>query len=1012
MVIFTGIRVSASSLKCTTQPVRTRSSRMGILGYGQHRATFSSLTRLGIAAFFATVPVLIASAGAQVQATPQFSAAAAPQILCQTQVIGNRRIPKESILARLFSRPGDPYDPIVVERDFNSLWNTGYFDDVRIEKVPGQGCLQLEIYVREKPTISEINYKGLNAISVSDVLERLKKEKVGLTVESQYDATRVKREEVVLQEMLGEHGHQFARITTEVKTIPPARVALTFIVKEGPTVKVGKIAFVGNHALTHRELVASMRNLRPIGIPHSIFLEDIFPRTFDASKLDEDAERVRAAYRNQGYFHAITGEPETNVRNAGGINPFTLHPSTGKRVDIVIPIEEGQRYRLGGINFTGNKAYSNVKALRAQFPLKDGDFFNASLFGKGIQNLQKAYGEGGYINMVPTPIPRTDEAKKLVYLDVDIDEGKQFYVSRIEFTGNTLTRDRVIRRELLVEEGQVYNSRLVDLSLLRLNQLNYFDVLKSEQDVETRQNADAGTVDLLIKLHEKGKNSIGLNGGVSGLSGSFIGLNYETNNFLGLGETLSVNANIGDLSRNLSFGFTEPYLRNKPVSLGVQVFDRKTDFNPAKSYAVASGQSENLTNAQQSLLNNYNESTTGLTVSTSEALRKLFRRTGVARIGLSYSLSKSGVTAFNQNTLSIFQTLAFRSGIAGANQLNGIITSTVTPSFSFSTLDRAVGPHSGKDLNVAFQFAGVGGNTKYYSPVATYRQFFPMKGLKINREGHNVLGYRVQIANVAGYGGQVAPPFARLYGGGENEVRGFDIRSNSPYTFLPTKVMFNLTNPDGSSVPRDPSNPTLGNVQIPIPVYRLAPIGGDTSLTSNLEYRFPIMNQVTFAFFTDFGLTFNAEPTQLRQSPEGISTLNSPLYGCPQVVNGNCVGGYQLPPFSIYLKDVPNTNIVPRMSNGAYLQVVLPIVNAPFIIYYAYNPLRLFRDLPQQLVAPSGTNCPAGTSQINCFKEFFPFATSPSAAAYTYQQALQFYGADYILREPRKTFRLTVSTSF
>ena len=953
----------------------------------------------------ATVPALISTAGAQVQVTPQFSAAAAPQILCQTQVIGNRRIPKESILARLFSRAGDPYDPAVVERDFNSLWNTGYFDDVRIEKVPGEGCLQLLVYVREKPTISEINYKGLNAVSVSDVLDRMKKEKVGLTVESQYDPTRVKRAEVVLQEMLGEHGHQFATIKTEVKTIPPARVALTFIVKEGPTVKVGKIAFTGNTALGHRELVASMKNLKPIGIPHSIVLEDIFSRTFDASKLDEDAERVRQAYRDKGYFHAITGEPQTNVRNAGGINPFTLHPSNGKRVDIVIPIEEGERYRLGGINFTGNKAYSNVKALRAQFPLKDGDYFNATLFGKGIQNLQKAYGEGGYINMVPTPIPRTDEAKKLVYLDVDIDEGKQFYVSRIEFTGNTLTRDRVIRRELLVEEGQVYNSRLVDLSLLRLNQLNYFDVLKSDQDVESRQNADAGTVDLLIKLHEKGKNSIGLNGGVSGLSGSFIGLNYETNNFLGLGETLSVAANIGDLSRNLSFGFTEPYLRNKPISLGVQVFDRKTDFNPAKSYAVTSGQSANLTTAESSLTNNYNQSSKGLTVSTSEALRNLFRHTGVARIGLSYSLSRSGITTFNQNTLSIFQTLAFRSGIAGANQLNGIVTSTVTPSFSFSTLDRAVGPHSGKDLSVAFQFAGVGGNTKFYSPVVTFRQFFPMKGLRISKEGHNVLGYRIQLANIAGYGGQVAPPFSRIYGGGENDVRGFDIRSSSPYTFLPTKMMFNLTNPDGSVVPRDPSNPTLGNVQIPLPIYRLAPIGGDTALTANLEYRFPIVNQVTFAFFT-----LNSEPTQLRQSPLGLSTINSPLYGCPQVVNGNCVGGYQLPPFSAYLQDVPHTNFVPRMSNGAYLQVVMPIINAPFIIYYAYNPLRLYRDLPQKLVAPSGASC-SGTA-INCFKDFFPFATSPEAAAYSYQQALQYYGADYTLREPRKTFRLTVSTSF
>jgi outer membrane protein insertion porin family len=790
-----------------------------------------------------------------------------------------------------------------------------------------------------------------------------------------------------------------------VKTIPPARVALTFVVKEGPTVKVGKIQFTGNTALNHRELVAAMKNLKPIGIPHSIFLENIFPRTFDASKLDEDADRVRQAYRDKGYFKANTGEPQTNVRNAGGVNPFTLHPSTGKRVDIVIPIEEGERYRLGGITFTGNKAYSNQKALRAQFAQKDGEYFNATLFGKGIENLRKAYGEGGYINMVPSPVPRVDEAKKLVYLDIDIDEGKQFYVSRIEFTGNTLTRDKVIRRELLIEEGQVYNSRLVDLSLLRLNQLNYFDVLKTEQDVESRQNADAGTVDLLIKLHEKGKNSIGLNGGVSGLSGSFIGLNYETNNFLGLGETLSVTANIGNLSRNLSFGFNEPYLRNKPVSLGVQVYTRKTDFNPAKSYAVTTGQSQNLTNAQSSLLNNYNQSSTGLTVSTSEALHNLFRRSGVARVGLSYSLSRSGITTFNQNTLSIFQSLAFRSGIAGANQLNGIITSTVTPSFTFSTLDRAVGPHSGKDFNLAFQFAGVGGNTKYYSPVASFRQFFPMKGLKINREGHNVLGYRIQLANIAGYGGQVAPPFARIYGGGENETRGFDIRSASPYTFLPTKINFNLTNPDGSTVPRDPSNPTLGNVQIPLPVYRLAPIGGDTSLTSNLEYRFPIANQVTFAFFTDFGLTLNTEPTQLRQSISGVSSVNSPLYGCPNVVNGNCVGGVQLPPFSVYLKDVPNTNFVPRMSNGAYLQVVLPVVNAPFVIYYAYNPLRLYRDLPQKLAVP--IYCAPGVT--TCFKNFFP---DTEAGDFTFQQALQFYGADYILREPRKTFRITVSTSF
>jgi outer membrane protein insertion porin family len=945
------------------------------------------------------------AAGAAAQATQAPPATQTPdeaqygnaQTLCQPQVIGNRRIPKESVLARLFSHQGNLYDPTVIERDFNSLWNTGYFEDVRIERVDTPTCVQLVIYVREKPTIREIHYAGLNAVSLSDVDEALKKAKVGMTVESQYDPTRVKAAEVVLKELLAAHGHQFATIRTDVKTIPPAAVAVTFNLKEGPTVKVGKIVFNGNHALSDRTLRAAMKNLRPIGIPHSIILENLLPRTFDATKLDEDADRVRGAYRDRGYFKALTGEPQTHVRTTTGFNPFLFHTTTGKRMDILVPVEEGARYRLGGITFKGNTHFTNTRALRGQFTQKDGEYFNATLFGKGLQSLQKAYGGQGYINYVGTPIPRFDEAKKLIYFDIDVDEGKPYFISRIEFSGNTITRDKVIRRELLVEEGQVYNSQLVDLSLLRLNQLNYFSTLKADQDVETRQNADDGTVDLLIKLKEKGKNSIGLNGGLSGLSGTFIGLNYETNNFLGLGETLSVQANVGDLSRNLSVGFNEPYLRNKPISLGVQLFTTKYDYNPAKAYGASGSASANFTQAQTSQFTNYNQTQTGVTLSLSSPLRHLFAHTGVTRVGVSYSLSRASVTTFNDNTRNVFQSLAFRSGVAGVNQLSGIVTSVLTPTFTFSSLDRATGPHNGKDFSAQIQIAGAGGNVKYYSPAIAYRQFFPMKGLRVNREGHNVLGYRLQLAHVAGFGGEVAPPTNRIYGGGESDVRGFDIRASGPYVFIPNRVNFNLTNPDGSLIPRDPSNPQLGNIQVPLPIYRLVSIGGDTQFTGNVEYRIPIVNQVTFAFFTDFGMTFNLQPSQLRESPAGNAAIQGPSYGCPTFVNGACFGG-QAVSFSQFLKTVPGSNYVPRMSNGVELQVILPIVNAPFRIFYAYNPLRLYKDLPQELAVDPKT-----------FRSFFP---STGAGQYTYDQAVQFYGANYTLREPRKTLRLTVSTTF
>ena len=354
---------------------------------------------------FAVVLTLVSVAFTAVAQNP--ASTPSSDAIDQIRVIGNRRIPKETILARMFTHPGDAYDQISIERDFHSLWNTGYFEDLRIEREDSEKGIILNVFVREKPSIREINYKGLNTVSVSDVLDRFKKEKVPLSVESQYDATKITQAEDSIKRLLAEHGHQFATIKTDVKTIPPASVQVNFNIKEGPVVKVGKIQFVGNRHIGSIELRRSMKNLKPIGIPYSIVFEDLFAQTYDSSKLEEDTERVRQAYRDKGYANAAVEEPKTQIRDEGGLNWFTFRPNKGKRIDILLPIEEGGRFRLGSITFTGNKQINNVKALRATFPIKDGDWFNATMVSKGLENLKKAYGSLGYINFgaIPKLVP-------------------------------------------------------------------------------------------------------------------------------------------------------------------------------------------------------------------------------------------------------------------------------------------------------------------------------------------------------------------------------------------------------------------------------------------------------------------------------------------------------------------------------------------------------------------------------------------------------------------------------
>jgi len=887
---------------------------------------------------------------------------------------GVRRVPQDTLRAMIFTKRGDKLDDDSIHRDFMALWNTGRFDDIRVEREAGKTGWILRFIMAERRVIRAIKYDGNKSVSNSEILDRFKERKVGLSVESQYDPNKIQRARNVLQEYLAERGRQFATVDPQLRQVPPSSLEVTFKVNEGPKVKVGEISFTGNSVFNALAIRRAMKNLRPIGVPKSIFFENIFSKTYDSTKLEEDQERIEQFYRDSGYFQARVTDHTVDIVDVGG-GKFKLpliHPNRpGKNANLGITIEEGRLYRLNTINFVGVKLFRTPETLmRPVFQMQQGDIFSTAKLRKGFEELRKLYGQFGYIDFVSEPniepVPGTDK----IDLTLNFDEGKQFFVRRIDFSGNTTTRDKVIRRELLIDEGDVYNTRLWELSILRLNQLGYFEALKAEDAVDVKRDQKTSTVDLTLKVKEKGKNSVQLNGGVSGISGSFLGFGYSTNNLVGLGETLSLQTTLGTVQRDVTLGFTEPYFLDRPMQVGGTVFFQRFDYNQARQASVLAGRDlTSLYNqlGQQNLLN-YVSNSKGFTVFTSYPLRRSF-----ARLGLSYGYTIQSVHTLTDAATSYYTYLNFLN-INGPNQLSGIRSSTITPSFTYNTVNHPITPTAGKALSLSLQFSGsvLGGNVNQIEPVIDAKYFH--KGLGRT----HVVGAHFSGRYLTGFGGKTAPPFNRFFMGGENDVRGFDIWAISPIAFVPVEANVNLLNADGS--PRQQriidanGNPTFTNVTNKVPSYQLVTPGGDTALVGNFEYRIPIVGPVGLALFFDAGMNRLVNTSQLKINPDRILQLNTEFPEANFADKAVIAAGTQKI----------------RASTGIELQVLMPVVNAPFRIYWAYNPWIVQENIQGPIVTD---------------RSFFPNEAS-------FLQALAQVGNIFPYREKRSLFRFSVGRTF
>ena len=911
--------------------------------------------------------------------TPQQAPIVQPlngQVIAGIEFRGARRVPQETLKAQIYTKVGDIYNEEVLRRDFMLLWNSGRFDDIRLETEQDPAGIIVRFVLVERRVIRVIHYQGNHSVTESEILDRFKERKVGLTVEQQYDPGRVQFAAQVLKEYLAERGRQYATVEPQVEQVPPTSLNLTFVVNEGPKVKVGDITFSGNNSFPGRWVRSQMSLLKPYGVPHSVILENLFAKTFDTDKLEYDQDKIREGYQNKGFYRVSVLDADVKIVMKGGSGwrlPLIKPNNLGIFADIHIPIEEGRVYHLHAANFVGVKVFREPQALLNFFGMRVGDTFSREKLTKGVENLRKYYGILGYWDFTPEPsmdvIPDTDQ----IDLTLTCDEGKQFFVRRIDFSGNTTTRDKVIRREFLLDEGDIFNKQLLDVSVLRLNQLGYFEPLKADDTAtaDVRRNPDSDTVDITLHVKERGKNSIGLNGGVSGIAGSFVGFNYSTNNFLGLGETLSVDAQAGTRMDSIGLGFTEPYFLDRPIQLGFRVYFNRFDFNQGREASILAGQNliglyNNL--GSQNLLN-YIQDSRGFTVSASYPLRK-----SMARLGLTYGFDISSIKTLTTAADNYFQYVNF-SGVTGPNALAGIHTSTVTASYQYNTVNHPIYPTAGRSLFISMGFAGsiLGGNVNTMQPSVDAKYFHVVPWHRTH-----VLAFHVLATSITGYGGKLIPPFSRGFIGGEQDVRGFEIWGITPIAYIPSSAQVNVLNDDGTTRTQKVISGgaiTTAPVTQTVPVYQLVTPGGDTRVIGNFEYRIPIIgNTVTLSPFIDGGLNKILLPNQLLLSPSRTDNLND-----------------QFPEsgFDGRARIAPGTQRI-RVSTGLELGVMLPVVNAPFRVYFAYNPSRVAINLQPPIVADR--------------------ASFPNNA--TFLNAVSTIGQQYPFDERRTMFRFTIGRTF
>ena len=718
---------------------------------------------------------------------------ARPATIARIEIEGNQRVETDAIRIHISQQAGQPIDENTVNDDIKAIYKMGFFDTVSADKEYLNGSLVLVYTVKERPQVTDVRFEGMKAIRSTD-------DKIVVAVKvhpgSILDPAHVKETINGIVQAYQDKGYLDAKVTSRTILEPDNTCVAVFDVNEGAKVDITSIEFVGNKAFSSKQL----RTVMDTGT-HNFLSWLTRAGALDRKKLSEDVDHLSAFYYDNGYLQVHVSEPKVS--------------RVGNTLKITIEIDEGAVYRFGRITIAGNLRFPRHE-LTPLLSIKPGQRFEGTLLQHNVLSLSDFYSNRGYAFVNVDPRTQLNPTLRRINVTFYINPGHEVLVNRITITGNTKTSDKVIRRELLIQEQEPYSAEAIRESKVRLDRLGFF----TETRITTEPSTQPDKINLDVNVSEANTASLQVSGGYDTYSSIFGNFTLGNTNLFGGGESLILNAQVGFLFQNFSLSYVEPWFLDIPLSVGLQLFDNK-----------------------QYLLS-FNQSAAGFAINTTYPLTELgFKTLGPFSLkdvtaGLGYEFESVGITGLN--SLTTYDILRYK----GYTQ-----TSEIMPSIQRFTVDNPVDPRTGTVLSFHGQIGGLGGGNYFLKEILHARYFYPFLqspalGTWVVSQG---LTFGIGTDLQSGTGGEL-PLYERFFPGGSsgpNSVRGYQI-----YSLGPLVTLYN-----GSGEPVSVQN-----------------VGGSKELILSNEITFPILSGLGLrgAVFSDAGQAYrlnqSLDPTTLQAS--------------------------------------------------------------------------------------------------------------------------------------------------